>query len=286
MHWPRSATQRPIVTRDAIGPILGHLDEIDLRLRMLAPVEPAVPTAMPTAAKPPPGEPSRTIRADIVEMDMVLDGVAETHGLLTRLRQAGRGLDQAQQLAEVLQAQLAVQRHHGGTPERLLAIADELQRKVGTVERGLDSTVDQMDRELQQLRDAAERLRLVPAGSLFIVLERTALDAARILGKQVKFAARGGDVRLDSHVLGAIQSALIQLIRNAVAHGVERSDDGIAQASQRSDDVGISISRRGPADRVRMPRRWCWPRSRIPSDGWRRSAAYRALTHGMPMPPP
>jgi two-component system chemotaxis sensor kinase CheA len=229
------------VTHDDIRPVRDHLDDIERRLRMLSPVE----HAALAGAKPPPDEPLRTIRADIVEMDMVLDGVVETHGLLTRLRDAGRGLEQAQRLAEVLQAQLAVQRHHGGAPERLHAIADELQRKVGSVERSLGSTVDQMDRELQQLRDAAERLRLVPVGSLFTVLERTALDAARALGKQVKFVARGGEMRLDSHMLGAIQSALIQLIRNAVAHGVERTEARQRAGKPDIGEVGISISRRG-----------------------------------------
>jgi two-component system chemotaxis sensor kinase CheA len=229
------------VTRDEIGPILNHLDGIDQRLRMLTPVEPAALAA----AKSPSDEPSRTIRADVVEMDMVLDGVAETHGLLNRLRDAGRGLEHAQRLAEVLQSQLAVQRHHGGAPERPLAIADELRRKVGTVERDLASSVDQMDRELHQLRDSAERLRLVPAGSLFVVLERTALDAARALGKRVKFDAKGGEMRVDSHVLGAIQSALIQLIRNAVAHGVEHADERRRAGKPEIGHVSVSISRRG-----------------------------------------
>jgi two-component system chemotaxis sensor kinase CheA len=229
------------VTRGETGPILDHLDEIDSRLRLLSPVEPA-PVA---AAKPLPEEPPRTVRAEIVEMDMVLDGVAETHGLLTRLRGAGHGLEQAQRLADVLKAQLAVQLHPGGASERLLALADELHRKVGTVERGLGSTIDQRDRELRQLRDAAERLRLVPAESLFTVLERTALDAARTLGKPVKFRAKGGNIRLDSHMLGAIQSALIQLIRNAVAHGIEPPDTRRRTGKPEIGEVGIGIARRG-----------------------------------------
>ena len=229
------------VTRGEIGPILDHLDEIDSRLRLLSPVE-SVPAA---TARPLPDEPSRTIRAEIVEMDMVLDGVAETHGLLTRLRGAEHGLEQAQRLADVLKAQLAAQRHPGGASERLLALADELHRKVGTVERGLGATVDQMDRELRQLRDAAERLRLVPAESLFTVLERTALDAARTLGKPVKFTAKGGEMRLDSHMLGTIQSALIQLIRNAVAHGIELPDTRRRAGKPEIGEVGIGISRRG-----------------------------------------
>jgi two-component system, chemotaxis family, sensor kinase CheA len=229
------------ITRGEISPILEHLEEIDGRLRMLTPAEPAAAAS----ARPLRDEPVRTIRADIVEMDVVLDGVAETHGLLTRLRDEGRGLEQAQRLAEVLRAQLAGQPHHGGASDRLLAIAGELHRKVDSVERGLESTVDQMDRELRQLRDAAERLRLVPAGSMFTVLERAALDAARALGKRIKFDARGSEIRLDSHVLGAMQSALIQLIRNAVAHGVESAELRRQAGKPEIGAVGVSISRRG-----------------------------------------
>jgi two-component system, chemotaxis family, sensor kinase CheA len=229
------------VTRVEISPILEHLDEIDHRLRMLAPAEPAALAS----TRSPADEPVRTIRADIVEMDAVLDGVAEAHGLLTRLRDGGRALEQAQRLVEVLRAQLAGQRHHGGPSARLLAITGELQRTIGTVERSQESTIDQMDRELRQLRDAAERLRLVPAGSMFTVLERTALDAARALGKRVKFRARGSEIRLDSHVLGVMQSALIQLVRNAVAHGVERAELRRQAGKPDTGTVGISISRRG-----------------------------------------
>ncbi|HEX4367120.1 MAG TPA: response regulator [Rhodopila sp.] len=224
-----------------IAPILNHLDAIDGLVRLLTSGEPA-PAAAPRLL---PEEAVRTIRADIAEMDLVLDGVAETHGLLSRLHRVGHGLEQVQQLADVLKAQLAVHLRPGGGSERLLALADELHRKVGTVERGLGSTVDQMDRELRQLRDAAERLRLVPAASLFTVLERTALDAARSVGKPVKFTAGGGEMRLDSHMLGAIQNALIQLIRNAVAHGVEPPDARRRAGKAAIGEVGIDIARRG-----------------------------------------
>ena len=229
------------LTRAEIGLILEHLDDIDNRLRMLSPAEPA-PLA---TTKPPLDEPARTIRADVGEMDVVLDGLAETHGLLSRVRDAGRGLEQAQRLAEVLRAQLAGQRDQGAKSERLLTIVGELHRQVGTVERGLGMTAEQMDRELRQLRDAAERLRLVPARSMFTVLERTALDAARTLGKRIKFNAKGGEIRLDSHVLGAMQSALIQLTRNAVAHGVENIDVRRQGGKPEVGEVSIGVSRRG-----------------------------------------
>jgi two-component system chemotaxis sensor kinase CheA len=80
---------------------------------------------------------------------------------------------------------------------------------------------------------------------LFTVLERTALDAARALGKQVKFRASGGEMRLDSHVLGTMRNALIQLTRNAVAHGVEHPDERRRAGKPEIGQVAISISRRG-----------------------------------------
>src|SRR4029077_6812627 len=82
-----------------------------------------------------------------------------------------------------------------------------------------------IDRELQQVRLAAERLRLASASALFTFLERAVRDVARTLGKRVAFAAYGGEVRVDTFVLNVIQGALLQIVRNAVVHGIETGDD-------------------------------------------------------------
>jgi len=100
-------------------------------------------------------------------------------------------------------------------PDHLFALAEELRRRFSSIERNLGSTIDQMDRELHQLREGAERLRLISASSLFVALERMARDTAQTLSRQVTFEASGGDIRLDSHVIETIQGALIQLVRNA-----------------------------------------------------------------------
>jgi two-component system chemotaxis sensor kinase CheA len=231
------------ISGDQIGTIRDHLDEIGRRLLTLAPAGPAAPVA--AVAKPFPDETAPTLRADLIEMDAVLDGVAETHALLTGLRNAASGLEQVLRLADVLLTQLAPGRRHNGTPERLFTIAGELHRKAGTAERAFGSIADQMDRELHQLRDAAERLRLVPAGSLFTMLERTALDTVRALGKSVNLEAKGGSMRLDSHVLGTVQRALIQLVRNAAAHGIESPAERTRAGKPAIGHIGIGVSRRG-----------------------------------------
>src|SRR5262249_43828350 len=155
-----------------------HLDEINSRLVSLAPDAPAdVPAAKAE-------DTTRTIRTDVAEADAVLDGVAETLALTAGLRTAVRAVEQSTQLAGLLVSQFspfAVKEHDrrsGSRSNQRYVIADQLRRKVGNIERSLGSAVDQIDRELRQLREAAERLRLVAVGNLFTALERIARDTA------------------------------------------------------------------------------------------------------------
>jgi two-component system chemotaxis sensor kinase CheA len=236
------------VAREHLGAVLEHLDDIESRIGALVKPEQG---EEPSARKAQPDEAARTVRTDVAEADAVLDGVAETHALLNRLRSAAQDMERTRHLTELLMAQLAPlgvgqsSRGSGGAPNRRVAIVEELNRKIGAIERGFGSTVDQMDRELRQLREAAERLRLVAAGTLFVALERTALDAARTLGKRIEFEGRGGDIRLDAHVLEIIQGGLIQIVRNAVAHGIEMESDRLAAGKASAGRVSVHIARRG-----------------------------------------
>ena len=193
----------------------------------------------------------RTVRADIAEMDALLEGVSEAHVLLNGLHPAAQVIEQGQHLADLLLAQLPHgtadhDRPSGGSPDRLHATAEALRESLGGLERGLGAGIDQMDRELRQLRQAsAEQLRLAPVGNLFVALERTARDIAQALGKQVTFAGKGGDIRLDSHVIETVRGALIQIVRNAVAHGIEAGGERKAAGKPESGRVTVEVSRRG-----------------------------------------
>jgi two-component system chemotaxis sensor kinase CheA len=236
------------VAREQIDIILGHLDEIGSRLATLVPAEDAELLA---GRKPDSAESPRTVRTDVAETDAVIEGVAETHVLLNELRNAARGVEQARHLADLLSEQVAPSwssgsaRLSGGSPSQRLAIAEELRRKFGSVERNLGSTIDQMDRELRQLRESAEGLRLVSVGTLFTPLERTARDTARALSKQVMFEGKGADIRLDSDVLETVQGALIQIIRNAVAHGIELEGERTSAGKPAVGRVSVHVRRRG-----------------------------------------
>jgi two-component system chemotaxis sensor kinase CheA len=235
------------MAREQINTILGHLDEITSRIGALAAAE---STDAAAAGKSEPASPARTVRTDVAEMEAVLDGVAEAHAVLNGLRGTAQGLAQVRHLTDRLLAQFApsasveLKPSIGSTNQRL-AIVEELRRRFGGIERELGTMLDQMGRELGQLREAAERLRLVSVEGVLTTLERTARDTAGALSKQVVFEGRGRDLRLDSHVLETVQGALVQIVRNAVAHGIEGGAERLAAGKPESGRVSVAISRRG-----------------------------------------
>ena len=237
------------VPRDRIDALLRFLDDIGGRVAALAApsgAEGATPSPLQTE------EAFRTVRADVAEVDELLDGVAEAHSQLGPLRASLATAEQARRLAELLADRMDAPGTRGArgagreaSGDSARSMAEELGALSRGLERGLASGVEKIDRELRQVRDAAERMRLVPAGSLFTSLERTARDAAQVLGKRVVFEGRGGDVRLDAHVLGAIQGALVQLVRNSVAHGIEPERDRAAAGKPPEGRVTLDVARRG-----------------------------------------
>jgi two-component system, chemotaxis family, sensor kinase CheA len=239
---------RRALAPEQIDTVLRHLDDIGRRLLTLNPVESA---DGPAEGKPSADDGARLVRADVAEIDAVLDGVSGTHALLNGLRSAHQSIEQTGHLADILLAELAPGvvaepgRHRRLSAERLVATTDELRRGIGGLERKLGSAIDRMDRELRQLRDAAEQLRLVPVATLFTALERTARDTAQALSRQVQFDGTGGDLRVDSHVLATVQGALTQIVRNAVAHGIEPETERQSFGKPGAGRVSVDVSRRG-----------------------------------------
>ncbi|HMG54043.1 MAG TPA: ATP-binding protein, partial [Kofleriaceae bacterium] len=245
------------VTRAAIEAILPRLGDMEQRVRALgrAP-DPEAATAAPTVATPPTGSPAatagpavgiddaaRALRAEIGDMDSVLDGITEAHAAAGTVRRLAGEIEAAHRLAELVVDQLAP--GGGGSPSgQLRGTAAQLAAALGALDRSAGAAVEKLDRELRGVHAAAEQLRLVPASALFTALERSARDAARALGKEVAFEHRGGEVRLDAHVLTGVQPALLQLVRNAIAHGIEPPAGRERAGKPRAGRIAIEVERR------------------------------------------
>jgi len=224
-----------VVPHDALAAVLAGLAEIEALIAELPAAEGAVADA-PVARRL--EEPARSLRAEVAEMDALLAGLERTHGQVARLRQGRRDVSNARSLAR----SLLVPARDAATPA---ALADALQAAVARLDDIMGTSAERLDRELRQLRERTERLRLVPAQTLFARLERSARDVADAQGKQVVFEGCGGGLRLDASTLDAVQGALVQMVRNAVAHGIEAPDVRLAVGKPRFGRITIDVERRG-----------------------------------------
>jgi two-component system chemotaxis sensor kinase CheA len=228
--------------RDHLGILFSLLDEIRVRVDGLA--------APPTTDAPPATEArslggpradddgAASVRTDVAEVDALIDDVGEVSAGLGRLRERAEAAARARAIVDALAVQVP-------SGHRMRPLADQLRRLMGDLHQALDEGLDQLDRELQQVRDDAERLRLAPLASLFRPLEHAARDVARAQGKQVTFAARGGDVRFDAHLVATLHRALEQVVRNAVAHGIEVPDERRRAGKPVEGAVTVEVARRG-----------------------------------------
>jgi two-component system chemotaxis sensor kinase CheA len=233
------------VPRDQIDLLLRELDDISARLAPLVQAtESDAPDTRPGAAVE---TVEHTVRADVSVFDALLDGLSETHIQVGTLRKQLTLLEMAGHRVNLLVEQGGAwgRRDAGGSAEQTRSIAEELRAILARLERGATASLDRVDRELSDVRNSAEQLRLVSAGTLFTSLERSARDAAELLGKSVIFKSDGDDVRVDAHVLDVVQGALLQLVRNSVAHGIELPAVRAAASKNPTGEIRVSLTRVG-----------------------------------------
>jgi len=114
--------------------------------------------------------------------------------------------------------------------DSLVELASEISVSRGRIENLLaspkltDEARDVLEEAaplLGQLSDLAMRMRLVPLGPILASHRRTARDAARTTGKEVELHIAGEEVEIDLALVDRVSEALLHLVRNAVAHGIE-----------------------------------------------------------------
>ncbi|MEV4709150.1 response regulator [Actinoplanes sp. NPDC049316] len=230
---------------DEMRELLRLNDEIE---RYVAALEPGYepPASAPDEPQPeatPHPEPLPAARAATADVDDLLDAVGETHARFAPLRSGRTSLEQLRRSAEALADQLRSGRP--GSAETARTAAVRLAVEIGAVTRRLTDTVEQVERELDEVRGRAERLRLVAASSIFTALHRAVRDAADAQGKRVRFDGRGGDLRLDPQVLTSAANAMLHIVRNAVVHGIEPEPDRVAAGKPAEGGIVVAIERRG-----------------------------------------
>jgi two-component system, chemotaxis family, sensor kinase CheA len=100
-------------------------------------------------------------------------------------------------------------------------------------------------RVLNDLQRSVMKVRMVPVEQLFRRFPRMVRDVAKQCGREVNLVVSGQDTDLDKGLLDAIAEPLTHLVRNAVGHGVESSEERIRAGKPASGTIRLTAYHQG-----------------------------------------
>lgn len=104
----------------------------------------------------------------------------------------------------------------------------------------LQEAVNEHRKVITGLRDAVLQLRAQPVGQTFQRFPRMVRDLARSQEKQAECRLHGLAIELDRALLERVADALVHLLRNAVAHGIELPSERLAVGKPARGTIRVS----------------------------------------------
>ncbi len=112
--------------------------------------------------------------------------------------------------------------------ELVIANANIDQQAQRIRDNSLLESASALSRLVEDIRDRAMKVRMVPIGETFNRFKRVVRDISRNTGKDIELVISGGDTELDKGVIEKIGDPLMHLIRNSADHGIEEADERLA----------------------------------------------------------
>lgn len=170
----------------------------------------AIPIAAAGGGAPAGGGASEdaSIRVQASKVDMLINLVGELVITQAMLKQVGTGVE-------------------GPLAERLLA--------------GLET----LERNTRDLQEAVISVRMLPVDAVFKRFPRLVRDLAGRLGKQVNLKTFGESTELDKGLIEKISDPMVHLVRNAIDHGLETTEDRIKAGKDPIGTITLAASHQG-----------------------------------------
>ncbi len=245
-----------VLEKRAEPAVSGTLASLERLLQNPGAPAPARPEPAPqAAAQAAPPAPEEYIRVGASSVDELVRSSSEL------LRAAGAGAEVWRRLSELaarvseieqeclrLRHSLVQRRQTAGLAESLGAVltrarsvSNGFRRELLAGQRGA-WTLERLS--LEVYRDAC-RVRMIPAGAVFEPFRRMVRDLASAAAKEVEFRMEGLEVHADRLVLQKLKDAVMHLLRNAVAHGIEAPHERERLGKSRSGLIRLRLETNG-----------------------------------------
>lgn len=137
---------------------------------------------------------------------------------------------------------------------RVVALAEKVVRREGAaeldsrlrlLERAIRADAEEAGAVLHGLEDAMKSAFLQPLRSVLEPLHRSMRDQCRAVGKEAALSIVGAELSLDRRLLDAVRVACVQLVRNAIDHGIEAPSERSARGKHREGIVVVRAEQHG-----------------------------------------
>lgn len=93
----------------------------------------------------------------------------------------------------------------------------------------LQERITQLERNTREIQERVMSIRMMPIGTAFHRFPRLVRDLAGKSGKHIQLVMSGEETELDKTLIEAIGDPLTHLVRNSADHGIEPSEERVAQ---------------------------------------------------------
>lgn len=109
----------------------------------------------------------------------------------------------------------------------------------------LSRDVSRLSSITSELQRTSTSLRMVPIKQTFQRMSRLVRDLSRDAGKQVGVVTEGEDTEIDRNMVEEIYNPLVHMVRNAVDHGIDSSEERIKAGKPEKGMVRLKAFHRG-----------------------------------------
>ncbi|MFW5648600.1 MAG: chemotaxis protein CheW [Candidatus Alkaliphilus sp. MAG34] len=96
-----------------------------------------------------------------------------------------------------------------------------------------------------ELHDMVMSIRMVPLSTTFHRMRRVVRDMCRKLGKEVHLEIIGEETEVDKNIIEHITDPLMHLVRNAIDHGIESTEDRLGKGKPREGTIILEAKNAG-----------------------------------------
>ena len=138
---------------------------------------------------------------------------------------------------------------------RLAEVAVDSRQWNAAAQNEVDAIEELLLSQAQHHNESQEsilRMRMVPASTIVSRLQRAVRQTSRLLDKQVNLIVAGDATQIDSDSLNQLIDPLMHLLRNAIDHGIESSEERVAAGKSEQGHLYIEFGRDGSQITVRV----------------------------------